>query len=263
MIFCSIEKVACTEWRDVGCYQNKKTGSENCEPPTRGKPEQDAPKSVFLRDPLERFLSGFMDKCVDPIHRNEKHCEPMAIYHSDVAKPATEENPENLVKELLIDPRVKFEAYVDTLPLKWNLHFFPESLNCNELFREIQNYDFVGHMGEDFYADLQAMGHRYGGSVTQQIEDAFKVNLRGENVTRTAHLPPAYQAAKRERKAAKRLQEFYTPRTLRRVLEYMSIDYVKLGLPIPEWAEEMLQKEHAVAEKDGTHPTPKLLSTSS
>jgi hypothetical protein len=32
----------------------------------------------------------------------------------------------------------------------------------------------------------------------------------------------------------------------------MSIDYVKLGLPIPEWAEDMLQKEHAVDENDGT-----------
>jgi hypothetical protein len=47
--------------------------------------------------------------------------------------------------------------------------------------------------------------------------------------------------------------------------EYMSIDCVKLGLPIPEWAEEMLQKEqgHAVTKRDGMHYTPMLLSTSS
>jgi hypothetical protein len=204
---------------------------------------------------VERFDSSFMDKCVDPIHHNKKHCEPTAVCHSDVVK-STGENLENLVKELLIDPRVMFEACVDTPPLKWNMHFFPESLNCNGLLREIQNC-------EDFCADLQAMGQRCGGSVTQQTEDAFKVNLRGENVTRTAHLPSAHQEAKRERKAAKRLQAFYTPITLRRVSEHMPIDHVKVGLPISKWAEEMLQKEHAVAEKDGTHPTPKLLSASS
>jgi hypothetical protein len=40
----------------------------------------------------------------------------------------------------------------------------------------------------------------------------------------------------------------------------MSIDYVRLGLKIPEWAEEMLQKEHAVDEKDdGTRQTPMLV----
>jgi hypothetical protein len=248
MQFCSIEKVACSEWRGIGCALNKKIGSTNCLPPTSGKPQEDAPRGVFLRDPLERFLSGFMDKCMKS--RDEKHCEPQSIYYSDLAE------------ELMIDPRVMFEAYVDTLPLKWNLHFFPESLHCDGLFREIPNYDFVGHMGEDFYADLQVFGRRYGDNMTQQIENSFKVNLRGnETITRVADLPP--QDQERERKASKRLEEFYTPRTVRRVLEYMSIDYVRLGLKIPEWAEEMLQKEHAVDEKvDGARQTPMLLSSS-
>jgi hypothetical protein len=252
MNFCSIEKVACTEWRAMGCALNKNMGSNDCSPPTRGKPGQDAPRAVFLRDPLERFLSGFMNKCVNPGNRKlEKHCEPKAIYFSDHME-RTDESPENLVEELLIDPRVMFEAYVDTIPLKWNLHFFPESLNCDGLFRDIKNYDFVGHMGDDFYVDLQAIGQRYGDNVTRQIEGVFKVNLRGEKITRTANLPLAYKNRERERKASKRLEEFYSPRTLRRVLQYMSIDYVKLGMPIPEWAEEMLQKdEHAVDQEDG------------
>lgn len=34
-------------------------------------------RAVFLRDPLERFLSGFLDKCVDENHRTkEHHCLP-------------------------------------------------------------------------------------------------------------------------------------------------------------------------------------------
>ena len=39
------------------------------------------------------------------------------------------------------------------------------------------------------------------------------------------------------------LLQYYTPKRVRRVLEYMSIDYVLLGLPIPLWAEELLQQE--------------------
>jgi hypothetical protein len=249
MQLCSIEKVACTEWRAVGCTLNKKMGSKNCCSHASDKPGKDAPRAVFLRDPLERFLSGFMDKCVDPEMRKEEHCEPAAICCSNLMS-RTAQSPDNLVEELLINPLVMFEACVDTLPLKWNLHFFPESLNCGGLFREIQNYDFVGHMGKDFYADLRAIGQRHGDNFTQQAtENAFKVNLRGEtNITRMA----LKKDNDRLRKASKRLEEFYTPRTLRRVLEHMSIDCVKLGLPIPEWAEEMLQKEHAVDENDGT-----------
>ena len=38
-------------------------------------------KAVFLRDPLERFLSAFVDKCIGRNHRlHEHHCEPNVIF---------------------------------------------------------------------------------------------------------------------------------------------------------------------------------------
>ena len=43
---------------------------------------------------------------------------------------------------------------------------------------------------------------------------------------------------------------YYTARTVRRVLQYMSIDYVLLGLPIPQWAEDLLQQEQEQQERD-------------
>jgi hypothetical protein len=46
-----------------------------------------------------------------------------------------------------------------------------------------------------------------------------------------------------ETNAAKQVLDYYTPHTVRRVLEYYAIDYVTLGLPIPDWAEKMLLSE--------------------
>ena len=43
-----------------------------------------------------------------------------------------------------------------------------------------------------------------------------------------------------ERQAAAKVLQYYTPKTLRRVLQYVSIDYKLLGIPIPEWAQNML-----------------------
>ena len=43
-----------------------------------------------------------------------------------------------------------------------------------------------------------------------------------------------------ETSASKQVMDYYTPHTVRRVLEYYAMDYTTLGLPIPKWAEEML-----------------------
>ena len=139
--FCSIEKVACSEWKRVASdlnegYLRKKEG-----------PPAHAPRAVFLRDPLERFLSGFIDKCVTELRRDgERHCEPNIVFRSDLVNRSVE-SPDDLVKELNTDKKMFFEAYVDTMPLKWNVHFFPEGMYCDGLYRHIDNYDFIGRMG--------------------------------------------------------------------------------------------------------------------
>jgi hypothetical protein len=239
---CAIAKVASSEWYGVGCKLNKGAGSKDCNPPSKKELPSETPRAVFLRDPLERFLSGFLDKCIDPDRRYiETHCEPGVIFRSDLYN-RTRDNPDDLVGELLKDSHIMFEAYVDAIALKWDVHFFPQAFYCDGLFRSIDDYDFVGRMGINFYSDLQTLGRQYGDSLTGAFEEVFKVDLHSENFTRITGNSNAYVGG-RERKAAQRLQDYYTPRTVRRVLEYMAIDYVKLGLPIPAWAEEMLQKE--------------------
>jgi hypothetical protein len=176
-------------------------------------------KVVFLRDPLDRFLSGFLDKCIS--YTREGHCEPTSVFH---------DNETGLVNDFLKDQRKLFEIYVDTFPLQWNLHFFPQSLFCNGLYRDIADYSFIGNLGNDFYQDLRRLTEQYP-ALEHLVEKLFHMD-ENENVTLNQGV---------ETKAASRTLKFYTPpRTVRRVLEYTAIDYVMLGLPIPSWAERML-----------------------
>jgi hypothetical protein len=47
-----------------------------------------------------------------------------------------------------------FDAYVQTFPLTWNLHFFPQAFLCDGLGLHLADYSFVGHMDEIFYKEL-------------------------------------------------------------------------------------------------------------
>jgi hypothetical protein len=53
-----------------------------------------------------------------------------------------------------LDVQSMFDAYVQTFPLTWNLHFFPQAFLCDGLGSHIADYSFVGHMDESFYKEL-------------------------------------------------------------------------------------------------------------
>eukprot|EP00531_Pseudo-nitzschia_arenysensis_P007302 CAMPEP_0116128892 /NCGR_PEP_ID=MMETSP0329-20121206/7630_1 /TAXON_ID=697910 /ORGANISM="Pseudo-nitzschia arenysensis, Strain B593" /LENGTH=447 /DNA_ID=CAMNT_0003623117 /DNA_START=136 /DNA_END=1479 /DNA_ORIENTATION=- len=261
---CVYEKGGSKSWKKLQCEHNHDyTGeipnlnrcwtrqppydeqmSVGTDPNNRTAAAYKSEKAVFLRDPLERFLSGFLDKCVrrwDPYN----HCEPSVLF----AKP----NPNNInnsnsdiamnspIKNMLWDNRRTFQAYVDTFPLRWNMHFFPQSFYCGGLYKTIGDYDFVGNMGENFYIDLDAMQKSYPGLGTG-MERVFKLSQKlSSGIFRSAKDKSKNIGVETE--AASQALDYYTPHTVRRVLEYYAIDYVSLGLPIPEWAEEMLLQQ--------------------
>lgn len=114
---CAIEKIGTKHWRGVFCHlQDKKyVGNRVCR---EGRPiEKSAAKAVFLRDPLERFLSAYMDKCLDQLGVTERHCEPTLVFS---------DHENGLTEGLKNNKKMLFEAYVDAMPLKWNMHFFPQ-----------------------------------------------------------------------------------------------------------------------------------------
>ena len=244
--FCTIGKVATTEWRKVFCELNKEDcvvpntcGKRNCAWRTKQTMPEDAPYAVFLRDPLERLLSGFLDKCVRfHSRKNERHCEPNVIFDVDLKlEDGKGKRYPGLVDDIEDKDKQWFAAYVDVLPLKWNVHFVPQAIAC-DLYRKLDTYDFVGKMGTEFMFELERMATQFGGQLPEVLNKSFayqervkegKVNTGNSNRHAT-HAPT-------------KVQKYFTPAAVRRGLELLSIDYVMLGLEVPDWARQMLKDD--------------------
>ena len=113
MQMCSIEKLATTQWRKVSCHMNGEPFRFlPCNPAKepRWRPgmkvgfSDDMPKIVFLRDPLERFLSAFVDKCIfgNRTGNANSHCQPGAVWQ--------EQRKPDLLNGLWEDKRALFEV---------------------------------------------------------------------------------------------------------------------------------------------------------
>ena len=207
----------------------------------RGKNDA-GPKFVVLRDPLERYLSAFLDKCVKDINdknAGQKHCEPWDVFRPDFGNIA--------IREINGDDRVMFEAFVHASPLKWNMHFLPQALLCDGLYRTIHEYDYVARMGPDFYSDLQNMGHLFGAKADDAMQEIFdyKTKLKEEDDSKKGDVRYSNEVLLRlgSVQASEKVEKFYTPALVRKVLEYTAIDYVLLNMTVPSWAEKMLRQE--------------------
>ena len=99
---------------------------------------------IFFRDPLERFLSAYIDKCVTRNHR-EGHCRPNKIFQN------IQNDSEPLFSNL--NEKQKFEAFIDVSPLSWDLHFYPQAAFCNNM-ELLSHYKFIGIMNETFNQQL-------------------------------------------------------------------------------------------------------------
>lgn len=270
--FCAIGKNGSTEWRKIFkalnapeyCEEELKNNNNDtwkCSKfKTLTKLSVDpsvTPRTVFIRDPLERLLSGYLDKCVKPgIRLTQGHCEPNIVFGVDfLARKAKNERRQqkrdnsqqqlgkedeslpDLTEDVQDLDKEMFAAYVDLLPLQWNVHFVPQALFC-DLYRHIDTYDFVGVMGKQFMAELDRMANRYGGLLPEVLENTFryqsKLVVSEENVGMDKN---------HGTKSPEKVARYYSARAVRRALEYLSIDYVTLGLEVPEWAREMLHND--------------------
>ena len=314
--FCAIGKNGCTEWRRVFkalnapeyCGGGGGGGGGGGEDDEDGEDEEwgerrvvdvcDAsrfntrisldggdrvPNTVFLRDPLERLLSGYLDKCAKPnIRASQGHCEPNEVFGADhlLRKKAnigekregsmrrggantntTTTTTTSMGKRPVLPPdatavvrdleREMFAAYVDLLPLKWNVHFVPQAFTC-DLYRTIRTYDFVGIMGRGFAYELDRMAQRYGGTtLPDALDSAFgyrsKIGRKDNGTTTTTTTTTTADVFGSDKahgtKASAKVYRYYSPRAVRRGLEYLSIDYVTLGLEVPDWAREILRDD--------------------
>jgi hypothetical protein len=158
---CLIDKVATKQWRQVWTIVSKTTKQVHAkawdqvylEANSREKlfavmpPAEETFRVVFLRDPLERFLSAFLDKCVGVNNRREGYCWPKRVYYNE------NDSDENDYTTRGLTPQQQFAQFVSVMPLQWNIQFAPMGLSCNGLYRNLNEYDFVGLMGKDFNAE--------------------------------------------------------------------------------------------------------------
>ena len=122
---------------------------------------------------------------------------------------------------------------------QWNIHFIPQAIAC-DLHRRIGTFDFVGNMGEDFMQDLERMANQFGGHLPKALDTTFRYEARLKSgKTNTGKVSVRSHASH----APEKVKKFYTAQTVRKGLELMSIDYVLLGLEVPEWARQMLRDD--------------------
>ena len=254
--FCAIGKNGSTEWRKVFKALNAPEfgGMEKSKFNTKKELSDDievTPQTVFLRDPLERLLSAYLDKCVkEGVRRTQGHCEPNPIFASDwmerkanqpvddksaISLPIMHEASQNEEKEL-------FAAYVDLFPLKWNVHFVPQAIFC-DLYRNIGDYDTY-YMGKSFMSELDRIANKYGGLLPDTLNDIFDYQLQLDKEIESEGNVGADN--KHGTRAPAKVAKYYSPRAVRRALEYLSIDYVALNLEVPDWAREMLRIDNAL-----------------
>ena len=254
--FCAIGKNGSTEWRKVFKALNAPEfgGEENSKFNTKQILDEDTPQTVFLRDPLERLLSAYLDKCVkDDVRKTQGHCEPNGIFASEwMERRAAKAGKPIDEKEMILPPELpeiaqdsekeKFAAYVDLFPLKWNVHFVPQAISC-DLYRTIDDYDTY-YMGKSFMSELHRMSTKYGGLLPDTLNTIFDYESQLDKTDSTERNVGADN--RHGTQAPAKVAKYYSPRAVRRALEYLSIDYVTLGFEVPDWAREMLRNDNAL-----------------
>lgn len=153
-------------------------------------------------------------------------------------KPLNKNKNVNLTDTIGDLDKEMFALYVDVMPMKWNVHFVPQAIFC-DLYRKVNQFEFVGNMGANFMNDLNRMATRFGGKLPDVLNQTFKYQLF---VNGAEHVNTG-SSKKHATHAPAKVAKFYTARTIRRALEYLSIDYVTLGLEVPEWARTMLRED--------------------
>ena len=227
--FCYIEKVACKQfnilfWRITNHPDATKAHWRENTPQKHGLNKGDLErllmnktwhKAVFYREPLERFLSGYLSKCGLRDQNGKRHClnefSKMPDNFSDAVR-------------LMGDPGHLHGKKIS------NEHFLDQASFCGGLKDSLQFYDTVEQLDRD-------------SSNRKVTELLAKVNITLD-VSTLFPKPGDIGPDRHNSDAHDNLGRYFgdvDSLALRRLRDHYKMDYELFGMATPDWAEALIQ----------------------
>mmetsp|Transcript_43695 Transcript_43695/g.76631 ORF Transcript_43695/g.76631 Transcript_43695/m.76631 type:complete len:369 (+) Transcript_43695:95-1201(+) len=216
--FCTIEKNACSSWAAIISKLESHNVSNNDvvwgitqDTFTVAKANEvfqnpSSTRAVFVRDPLERFLSAFLDKCFSIGCKN--------IYCGMRSQEQTKAG-----QQITFSQAVSWLLKKDLSELDG--HYKPQAKHC-ELERRVKEYNVIGHMESSNLASTASCLLEHAG-----LE---RLNV----ISSKAGSEPFWQQKEGEQ-TVDYLMKFYTPKSAKAVYDAFAIDYQTFDLPRPAW----------------------------
>mmetsp|Transcript_19045 Transcript_19045/g.59890 ORF Transcript_19045/g.59890 Transcript_19045/m.59890 type:complete len:360 (+) Transcript_19045:79-1158(+) len=226
LAMCIIEKNGCTTWTTL--FNKLTRGILDIQSPWYGVVpfhwsersadavfrQPDSTRIVWVREPLERFLSGFLNRCSVKSKEYERFC----IFRKPGQAPGF---PISQVKEWLDNPETSL-YYMDT-------HFSPQAWHC-ELMKRLPEYNLIGLMTRGGFAhDAACILERAGLSY---------LNTRGPRSGRPFLQEPREGAAAQDAKTVALLKKFYTKELAMVLMNVFYVDYEVFHIERPAWVWE-------------------------
>lgn len=226
--FCLMEKNGCSEWSaELAKLQyndttintahygicNKFWDERAAEKVFR---DPQAVRAVFVRDPLERFLSAYLNKCF------QRNCTSNYCLMRNTTK---------------LGVPVLFHRAVDWLSevnmSKQDAHFKLQSQHC-ELYRRVHEYTHIGLYEHDTFAhDSRCLLKKAG--LKRLDTRGTESNERFWNVGAPEGASNAHEQFSPTNEYLKR---FYTPEAAKQAYEIFKADYEIFNIPKPNWMED-------------------------
>lgn len=234
---CMIEKNACAPWSRVLLkvyFNNTKYGDDTRQgPPFRLAlnsfketsfaninnlffSDPKAVKAVFIRDPLARFLSVFLDKCFIDGCQNQ-FC---------AARPSWKQG-----KTISFSKALEWLIAQDVSLL--DPHYAPQAFKC-ELQSRLDEFNFIGVVNKDTLANDAACLMDLAGL------SSYNVNMTSNEPfwsTPKKNAPNGHVFSGSANSEEEMLKHFYTKESASRLWKFMQADVDLFSLEIPSWVE--------------------------
>ena len=240
--FCTMPKTGCTQWvevlgkilRDDPTYdyrdyhlpqksQDKFHLRQNPRAIQQIFQSPNSTRAVFIREPMARFLSAFLDKCFGK-HCDNKLCYARSFHNIPPGTPITFRQ----ALDWILHPGTLVDGTM-------NAHYQPQTFMCGLSHPDALHsmYNIVAYLdkktvSKDAACIMERAGlTRYNTRGGGPEEDPFWVSLTEIPIFN-------YRPANQEEENLKR---FFTPELARQFMEKYRVDYETLHIPEPAWVQ--------------------------